>query len=67
MDKGFCQSPVIGQISDRPGEMPDVFPCLGLVDGEDKSRDWQWFKLKIDGKIGYVKQGLMLWDAIDSH
>lgn len=47
--------------------MPDVFPCLGLVNGEGKSRDWQWFKLKIDGKIGYVKQGLMLWDAIDSH
>lgn len=61
------ESPAIGQISDRPGEMPDVFPCLGLVNGEGKSRDWQWLKLKIDGKIGYVKQGLMLWDAIDSH
>lgn len=46
------------------GEMPDVYPCLGLVLGKD---GWQWYKLKVGNKIGYVRQDLMTWDAIDTY
>ena len=54
----------IGSISCRPGEIPEVYPCLGYVFEKDKGF---WFKLKINGKIGYVAEQFMIWDAIDSY
>lgn len=48
----------------RKGFLPDVYPCLGLVSGAD---GWQWYKLKVGNKTGYVRQDLMTWDAIDTY
>ena len=46
---------VIAKIPDFDG-VPDVYDCLGKVKG--------WYKIRIDGKIGYVRADLMEWDAM---
>ena len=58
------KSKKIGSIACHPGEIPEVFPCLGYVYEKDKG---YWFKLKINGKIGYVAEQFMIWDAINSY
>ncbi len=58
------KSKKIATIKWRQGELPDVFPCLGVVFGKD---GWQWYKLKVGNHIGYVRQNLMLWDSIDTY
>lgn len=35
-----------------------TFPCLGKVEG--------WYKISIDGKVGYVREDLVIWNAIDT-
>ena len=37
-------------------DLPEPYDCLGKVNG--------WYKIKIDGKIGYVRANLMRWDGI---
>ena len=61
------ESAIVGQISYHANELPDVFPCLGLVEGQGRSNAWQWFKLRIGNTTGYVRQDLMVWDPIDSY
>ena len=46
---------VIAKIPDCE-DLPDPYDCLGKVKG--------WYKIKIDGKIGYVRADLMSWDGI---
>ncbi len=57
------KSAVIATISDAEGELPAVYPCLGYTDGQD---DGMWYKTRVNGRIGYIRQDLMLWDAIDT-
>lgn len=58
------KSPVIATISDAEGELPTVYPCLGYTDGPDEG---MWYKTKVNGRIGYIRQDLMLWDSIDTY
>ena len=58
------KSKKIGSIAYLPGELPEVYPCLGYVYEEDNG---YWFKLKIGNKIGYVAEQFMIWDAINSY
>lgn len=58
------KSSIICTISDTEGELPTVYPCLGYSSGSD---DGMWYKTKVNGKIGYIRQDLMLWDAIDTY
>ncbi len=51
-------SKVIGKIEYEEGCLPDTYPCLGLENG--------WFKIRFDGRTGYIKATLMDWDAIDT-
>ncbi len=37
-------------------DLPEPYDCLGKVKG--------WYKINIDGKIGYVRADLMCWDGI---
>lgn len=39
------------------GMAPETVPCIGKAEG--------WFKIKIDGKVGYVKEDLVQWSCID--
>ena len=50
------KSDVVAKIPDTGYDLPDPYDCLGKVNG--------WYKIKIDGKIGYVREDLVCWDAI---
>ena len=52
------ESPVITQISCKEGEVPDTYPCLGKTKG--------WYKIRIKGKVGYVRHDLVEWDGMSS-
>ena len=48
---------VVAKIPDYKGEyVPDCYPCLGKVKG--------WYKVNVDGKIGYVRGDLLCWDGM---
>ncbi len=46
---------VVARIPECDG-IPDVFDCLGKVNG--------WYKISINGRVGYVKGNLMTWDGM---
>lgn len=50
-------SAVITQMSYEEGMCPETFPCLGKEDG--------WYKISINGKVGYVREDLVEWDFVD--
>ncbi len=58
------RSSVICTIGDTEGELPEVYPCLGVSITHDDS---MWYKTKVNGKIGYIRQNLMLWNAINTY
>ena len=39
------------------GMAPETIPCLGKTD--------EWYKIKIDGKVGYVREDLVHWICMD--
>ena len=51
---------VIEQIDDNTilGCVHDCYECLGLVNG--------WYKIRINGKTGFVRADLMEWDGMCS-
>lgn len=49
---------IVTKISYEEGYMPDVYDCLGKVNG--------WYKLSVDGKVGYVRADLLEWDGMCS-
>lgn len=58
------KSPVMCTISDEEGMLPEVYPCLGYVSGSDEG---MWYKTKVNGKTGYIRQDLMLWDPVNTY
>lgn len=58
-------SKVVAQLTVTPGDLSESYACLGLVQGKGKDRSWQWYKVKVGSRTGYVRQDLMLWDAIN--
>ena len=49
------QSPVVAKIPDK-FDYPDcLYECLGKENG--------WYKIKIDGKVGYVREDMVDWGA----
>lgn len=59
------RSKVVTQLSLAPRDLPTVYPCRGLVPGNGKDSGWQWYKVKVGGQTGYVRQDLMSWDCIN--
>ena len=51
-------------ISELYGDLPSSYECLGLVYSQDADSYDQWYKIKVDDKIGYVRADLMEWDCI---
>lgn len=51
---------VIAKIPDTTamGYVPEAYPCLGKVNG--------WYKIRINGKVGYVRDYLMVWDGMST-
>lgn len=52
------ESAVMTQITTKKGGIPKTYPCLG------KSGDW--YKIIVEGKEGYVRQDLVIWDGMSS-
>jgi hypothetical protein len=46
---------VIAKIPEPEG-VPDVYPCLGKKNG--------YFKIRINGKVGYVREDVACWDGM---
>jgi len=55
-------SPVIYSIRDTPGELPQVFECLGYYSVRSYG---DWFKIDVEGKAGYVKSYLVEWSPLN--
>lgn len=51
-------------ISELYGDLPSSYDCLGLVYSQDADSYDQWYKIKVDDKIGYVRADLMEWDCV---
>ncbi|MBP5561654.1 MAG: SH3 domain-containing protein [Muribaculaceae bacterium] len=49
-------APAITYIPDPKGDMPECYDCLGKVNG--------WYKVKVNGKVGYVRCDLLDWDGM---
>ena len=51
-------APVVAKIADNTilGYVPDCYDCLGKVNG--------WYKIRIDGKVGFVRSDLVEWDGM---
>lgn len=63
--KPTTKSRVVCTISRNPNESPEFYRCLGLVDDlYEKDFSKKWYKVKVNGRIGYVRQWFMLWNAI---
>lgn len=47
--------------------VPDTYPCLGYVSQELPDGSYKfWFKIKVNGKVGYVSRDLVYWDSINT-
>ena len=49
-------SPILTQIPNPGDYVPDCYKCLGKVNG--------WYKVKVNGKTGYVRGDLLEWDGM---
>ncbi len=47
---------IVAKIADSRGYVPECYPCLGKEKG--------WYKIEIDGKVGYVRGDLAEWDGM---
>lgn len=47
---------IIGKLVYDEDSVPESYDCLGKVDG--------WYKVRVNGKEGYVRQDLVEWDGI---
>ena len=47
---------VVAKIADSRGYLPECYPCLGKVNG--------WYKIRINGRVGYVREDLAEWDGM---
>ena len=48
---------VVAKIPEFDG-VPDTYPCLGKENG--------WYKIRINGKVGYVREDMACWDGMDT-
>ncbi|MCQ2339148.1 MAG: SH3 domain-containing protein, partial [Paludibacteraceae bacterium] len=63
------KSDVIGRIKDKRGELPVVLKCLGMAEERNVNGglEYYWYKVEVNGKTGYVREDLMMWDAVDTY
>ena len=49
---------IVGKLVYDEGLVPDTYDCLDKVNG--------WYKIRINGKTGYVHADLCEWDGMDT-
>ena len=52
------ESPIVTQITTEKGMKPETYPCLGKTKG--------WYKIQVNGAVGYVRHDLVEWDGMDT-
>ena len=62
-----AQSPIVTTIHSEEGELPEVYPCLGLISDDDPEQWKEWYHIQVGDKKGYVNANLMRWDAINTY
>jgi len=60
------KSAIVTTVKDKRGELPVVMKCLGMTEKPDSEWNW-WIKVEVNGKVGYVRWDLVLWDSIDTY
>lgn len=59
------QCKVLFTIDNPEDELPECYPCLGLVSQKEVDGFYKWwYKVDINGRIGYISDKLLLWDSI---
>ena len=53
----YRNSTVIALIPEFDG-VPDTYPCLGVKNG--------YYKIRIDGKVGYIRKDMACWDGMST-
>ena len=54
--KPSTSSSIIGKMISEDGDLPETYQCLGKVKG--------WYKVRINGKTGYVREDLVFWNWV---
>ncbi|MBO6005995.1 MAG: hypothetical protein J6P49_03980 [Paludibacteraceae bacterium] len=54
--KPDLNAPAFTQISTADGDIPEPYPCLG--------KEQDWYKIEVNGKVGYVRHDLVMWDGM---
>lgn len=63
--KPGMRSKVLFTIDNPEGEMPEYYPCLGFVSHKEADGFYKWwYKVDINGRIGYISEKLLLWDSV---
>lgn len=57
------KSAVVATVRNTQGELPVVMKCLGLI----RKEMYYWYKVEVNGKVGFVREDLVMWDAIDTY
>ncbi len=62
--KPTTASPVVTTICNPDDMIPESYPCLGTFSAPD---GYMWYKIRVGKKTGYVRQGLVVWDAVNTY
>lgn len=50
---------------DNDGEIPEYYPCLGFTSHKEADGMFKWwYKVEVNGKVGYISEKLVIWDSI---
>lgn len=56
---------VLFTIDNPENELPECYPCLGLVSHKEADGFYKWwYKVDVGGRIGYISEKLLIWDSI---
>lgn len=56
---------VLFTLDNPEGMLPESYPCLGFVSHKEANGYYKWwYKVDLDGKIGYISESLVIWDSI---
>jgi hypothetical protein len=56
---------VLFTIDNPKNELPECYPCLGLVSHKEADGFYKWwYKVDVGGRIGYISEKLLIWDSI---
>ncbi|MBR6142534.1 MAG: hypothetical protein IKQ37_12390 [Bacteroidaceae bacterium] len=56
---------VLFTLDNPEGMLPEYYPCLDFVSHKEADGFYKWwYKVKVNGKIGYISEMIVFWDSI---